>query len=280
VVLVKQIQRWLERTTPAAPSKERVHFLDGFGLRLCRAKPFVPLCGFFFFVLSVFFCAFCVPQDLWDSSASKEGKVPQVPSRRQSESKNKRQTLSLFCGMGENRGMWNIAVPWWELVLRSAVVYIFLLALLRLTGKRQVGQLAPFDLVLLLVLSNAVQNSMNAGDNSLIGGLIAAATLVGLNLLVGEVTYRSKKLEAVIEGRPQILIHNGKLFSDVMANARLTHHELDAALRQAACTCIEDVHSAILENNGSISVVARHVNKPAVAADATGGTPNSPVSSS
>ncbi len=68
--------------------------------------------------------------------------------------------------------MWNIAVPWWELVFRSAVVYTFLLILLGLTGKRQVGQLAPFDLVLLLVLSNAVQNSMNAGDNSLIGGLM------------------------------------------------------------------------------------------------------------
>src|SRR5437764_396315 len=74
--------------------------------------------------------------------------------------------------------MWNIAVPWWELILRSTIVYVFLLVLLRVTGKRQVGQLAPFDLVLLLVLSNAVQNAMNAGDNSLIGGLIAGATLM------------------------------------------------------------------------------------------------------
>lgn len=74
--------------------------------------------------------------------------------------------------------MWHMAVPWWELVIRSVVVYTFLIGLLRVTGKRQVGQLAPFDLVLLLVLSNAVQNSMNAGDNSLIGGLIAAMTLI------------------------------------------------------------------------------------------------------
>jgi len=81
--------------------------------------------------------------------------------------------------------MFNMAVSWWELVIRGAVVYIFLLALLRITGKRQVGQLAPFDLVLLLVLSNAVQNSMNAGDNSLVGGLISAATLVLLNFVVG-----------------------------------------------------------------------------------------------
>ena len=153
--------------------------------------------------------------------------------------------------------MWHAAVPWWELVLRSAVVYVFLLVLLRLTGKRQVGQLAPFDLVLLLVLSNAVQNSMNAGDNSLIGGLVAASTLVALNMLVGVATYRNKTLEALVEGRPQILIHSGKLYPQVMRDARLTHHELNAALRATGCACIEDVQYAVLENNGTISVVPR-----------------------
>jgi len=151
--------------------------------------------------------------------------------------------------------MWNMAVPWWELIVRGIVVYLFLLALLRITGKRQVGQLAPFDLVLLLVLANAVQNSMNAGDNSLIGGLITATTLIGLNFLVSLVTHRNKKLEAIVEGRPQILIHNGKLFEEVMAKAQLTHHELNAALRRSGCTSVAEVHSAILENNGAISVV-------------------------
>lgn len=149
-----------------------------------------------------------------------------------------------------------MAVPWWELVVRGAVVYVFLLALLRITGKRQVGQLAPFDLVLLLVLANAVQNSMNAGDNSLVGGLIIATTLIGLNFLVSLVTHRNKTLEAIVEGRPQILIHNGKLFEDVMAKAQLTHHELNAALRRSGCGSVAEVHSAVLENNGAISVVA------------------------
>ena len=96
-----------------------------------------------------------------------------------------------------------------EIILRSAVVYVFLLVLLRFTGKRQIGQLAPFDLVLLLVLSNAVQNSMNAGDNSLAGGLVSATTLIGVNYLVGVVTFRSKRLEAILEGRPQVVIHDG-----------------------------------------------------------------------
>jgi uncharacterized membrane protein YcaP (DUF421 family) len=153
--------------------------------------------------------------------------------------------------------MLNMTIPWWELVVRGVVVYGFLLIMLRISGKRQVGQMAPFDLVLLLVLSNAVQNSMNAGDNSLIGGLISAATLIGLNYLVSLLTYRNKTIEAVIEGRPQILIHNGRLFDDEMQKAKMTHHELNAALRESGCESVDDVHTAILENNGVISVVPR-----------------------
>jgi uncharacterized membrane protein YcaP (DUF421 family) len=153
--------------------------------------------------------------------------------------------------------MFNLAIPWTEFIVRGVVVYVFLLVLLRLTGRRQVGQLAPFDLVLLLVLSNAVQNSMNGGDNSLVGGLISAATLVALNFAVGSLTHRSKKLEALIEGRPQLLVHNGQLFEDVLRSAKLTHHELNAALRRGGCACVDDVHSAILENNGSISVTPK-----------------------
>src|ERR1700686_4650725 len=118
--------------------------------------------------------------------------------------------------------MLNMTIPWWELVVRSFVVYAFLIFLLRVTGKRQVGQLAPFDLVLLLVLSNAVQNSMNGGDNSLVGGLISAVTLVGINFAVGYATFRSKRLETLIEGRPQVLVHNGQVFEDIMRKVQLT----------------------------------------------------------
>src|SRR5436853_2346681 len=102
--------------------------------------------------------------------------------------------------------MWNISLPhWWEFVLRAVIVYVFLLIILRLTGKRQVGQLAPFDLVLLLVLSNAVQNAMNGGDNSIIGGVISATTLIAANGIVSRVTYKSKGMEQLIEGRPEII---------------------------------------------------------------------------
>jgi hypothetical protein len=150
--------------------------------------------------------------------------------------------------------MWTMAVPWWEFLVRGAIVYLFLIVLLRLSGKRQVGQLAPFDLVLLLVLSNAVQNSMNGGDNSVIGGLLSASTLVALNWVIGYVTFRSKRFEQFVEGKPQIIIHDGHVYRDVMNRERLTQHELEAALRAAGCAAITDVHFAILENNGQISV--------------------------
>lgn len=153
--------------------------------------------------------------------------------------------------------MWQLSMPWWECVARALIIYVFLMGLLRLTGKRQVGQLAPFDLVLLLVLSNAVQNAMNGGDNSVLAGIVSATTLVLANYLVGLATFRHKTLEALVEGRPEVLIHNGNLYEAVLRREKLTHHELNAALRAAGCTDVEEVHYAVLENNGHISVILK-----------------------
>ena len=150
--------------------------------------------------------------------------------------------------------MFSMTVPWWELVIRGVVVYLFLITLLRITGKRQIGQLSPLDLVLLLILSNAVQNSMNAGDNSLIGGLISAATLVALNYLIEFATMKSRKLEEIVDGRPQVLSHEGQLFQDVIDKAKITKLEVEATMRQNGYFDIKDVKLAILENNGKVSV--------------------------
>lgn len=150
--------------------------------------------------------------------------------------------------------MWNLSLPWWEFVLRGVIVYIFLLIILRITGKRQTGQLAPFDLVLLLVLSNAVQNSMNGGDNTVLGGVISATTLIALHYAVAFMTFKSKTLEVWIEGTPRLLIHNGVLDEKVMRKELLTRHELAAALRAAGCSDIKHVRQATLENNGQITV--------------------------
>ena len=155
--------------------------------------------------------------------------------------------------------MWNLSLPWWEFIVRGMIVYVFLLFILRVTGKRQTGQLAPFDLVLLLVLSNAVQNAMNGGDNSVLGGVISATTLIALHYVVALMTFRSKKLEAWIEGTPRTLIHNGVLNESLMRSELLTHHELAAALRAGGCSEIGHVRVATLENNGQITVLLRPV---------------------
>ncbi len=154
--------------------------------------------------------------------------------------------------------MWEISLShWWEFVARAVIVYLFLLIILRITGKRQIGQLAPFDLVMLLVLSNAVQNSMNGGDNSITGGVILVCTLIAINYAVSWMTFRSKRLAAIVEGRPLMLVHNGHVDLRAMRSVQLTMHELDAALRAEGCGNVEQVHFAMLENNGHITVVTR-----------------------
>ncbi|MBS1766346.1 MAG: DUF421 domain-containing protein [Acidobacteria bacterium] len=153
--------------------------------------------------------------------------------------------------------MWKLAQPWWEFVLRALAVYVFLLIALRLTGKRQVGQLAPFDLVLLLVLSNAVQNSMNAGDNTVTAGVVLVLTLLAVNGFVGWLTWRSKRMETVFEGKPQILVHNGTTDESMLRRERITRHELMSAIRAVGLSDLKDVRVAILENTGRINVIAK-----------------------
>ena len=153
--------------------------------------------------------------------------------------------------------MWNLSLPWWEFVIRAVVVFGFLLLLLRMSGKRQIGQMTPFDLVLLLVISNAVQNSMNGGDNSITAGLILAATLVGIDVVLGRLAFRSRKLEQLLEGRPVILIHGGKIDQRALDEVQMTPHDLQAALRASGCSGPEQVRFAVLETSGRVSVIAK-----------------------
>lgn len=141
--------------------------------------------------------------------------------------------------------------------MRGVLIYGFLLVLLRLTGKRQVGEMAPFDLVLLLVLSNAVQNAMNAGDNSVTAGLLLATILVGLNFCAGLLTYRSRRWETLLEGRAAIVIRDGHVLEYVMKHEQITREELLAALREHGCRSPEEVRLGVLETNGRISIIPR-----------------------
>lgn len=165
--------------------------------------------------------------------------------------------LAFLDGLPVSISMWKLAQPWWEFVLRALAVYVFLLVALRLTGKRQVGQLAPFDLVLLLVLSNAVQNSMNAGDNTVTAGIVLVLTLLAINGFVGWLTWRSKRMENILEGKPQILVHNGVVDETMLKGQRITRHELMSAIRAVGLTEFNQVRVAILENTGRINVIAK-----------------------
>jgi uncharacterized membrane protein YcaP (DUF421 family) len=153
--------------------------------------------------------------------------------------------------------MWELSKPWWEFVLRAAVIFIFLLVLLRISGKKQIGEMSPLDLVLLLILADAVQNSMNAGDNTITAGLILASTLVGLSTLTDRLTYRSKTLEKAIEGEPKVLVHNGKIHRKHMKEETITDAELSEALRKCGVIDISEVRYAILETDGKISVIKK-----------------------
>lgn len=153
--------------------------------------------------------------------------------------------------------MWNMSVPWWEFIVRGVAVYLFLLVFLRLTGKRQTGQYAPFDLVLLLILSNAVQNSMNAGDNSLVGGLISATTLIGCHTALSYLTYHFPRLARLVDGQPQVLVQQGQVNADLMRQELLSTDDLEAALRASGCLHLHEVERATIETNGQITVVLR-----------------------
>ena len=151
----------------------------------------------------------------------------------------------------------DLKIPWWEIVLRASIVYFVLLALVRLSGKRTVGQFTPFDLLVLVLLGDAVQGSMIAGDESLQGGLILTATLLGWNRLVGFVTARSESVALVVEGTSDILARNGNVFDDALKSADLTLDDLEEAMREQGCAAISQIRLAVLEKDGKISVLKK-----------------------
>lgn len=153
--------------------------------------------------------------------------------------------------------MFTLQVPWWELLLRGSLVYLALFLIFRLSGKRQVGQLTPFDLVLLLIISNAVQNAMVGPDTSLLGGLIVALVLIVWNRLLGYLSTRSRRMERLIEGRPEVVVHRGRVYEDVLHRNDISLDELRAALRRNGAFDISEVEYALLETNGALSVKKR-----------------------
>jgi uncharacterized membrane protein YcaP (DUF421 family) len=144
------------------------------------------------------------------------------------------------------------------IVFRTLVVYAFILVGFRITGKREVGQLAPFDFALVLLIANAVQNAMVGPDTSLIGGLAAAAVLLFVNSVLGRLAARNRKLERLLRGRARILVNRGRVDAEGLREEHLSHEELLQALRENGCAVVEECRLAVLEPDGTISVIASH----------------------
>jgi uncharacterized membrane protein YcaP (DUF421 family) len=139
------------------------------------------------------------------------------------------------------------------IVLRTAAVYAAVLIGVRLSGKREVGQMTPFDLTLLLLISNAVQNAMTGGDNSLLGGLAAAMTLLVLNYVIADASGVNRRFRKFIQGQPSLLVHDGQLIEAHMAKEHVSMDELEQSLREHGIATYRDVALAVLEVDGSIS---------------------------
>jgi len=153
--------------------------------------------------------------------------------------------------------MFYLGLPVLEKVLRPVIVYVFLIVALRLAGKRELAQLNPFDLVVLLTLSNTVQNAIIGEDSTVIGGLIGATTLLAVNYLVARFLNRHEKLQLLVEGGTEVLFERGKMLKDEMEKESISKAELEAAARKQGVASLDDVERAVLEPSGDISIIER-----------------------
>src|SRR6478736_5976734 len=137
------------------------------------------------------------------------------------------------------------------IALRTTIVYLVILLGVRLSGKREVGQMTPFDLTLLLLLSNAVQNAMTGPDTSVLGGVVAAATLLLLNYLIAELSGGNRRFRKLVQGQPSLLVHDGKIVAAHMAREHVSMDELQQSLREHGLASLREVALAVLEVDGS-----------------------------
>ncbi len=156
---------------------------------------------------------------------------------------------------GRGWHMFHLGTNWWEIMIRATVVYIAVVLALRVTGRRSLGQRNAIDLVLILIVANAVQNAMIGSDTSLIGGLIAAATLFAVDAIADRLLGRSNKARSFFTGSPVILIMHGQVIEDNLKKEHVLKDELEEAIREHGIEEIGQVKTAILEMDGSLSIV-------------------------
>ena len=153
---------------------------------------------------------------------------------------------------------------YFEIIIRTFSVYIFIVAAIRLFGKTELAQLSVFDLVFILLISNAVQNAMVGPDTSLLGGVIAAGSLFLLNFVIKLITFKNKNISKFLQGEPVMLVHQGKILTSHMNKVRLTKEELEAAMREHGVAEIRHVDLAVLETDGNISILSDDYSKRSV----------------
>jgi uncharacterized membrane protein YcaP (DUF421 family) len=153
--------------------------------------------------------------------------------------------------------MWIFDRTLLDIVARTAIIYLAVLIGLRITGKREVGQMSVFDLVLLILIANAVQNGMTGPDTSVTGGLVAAGTLLLMNFIVARLVFRNRKFRRFVEGTPTILIRDGNFLLESLGSEHITPDEVRQALREHGVSSVEEVSVAVLEVDGSISVLKK-----------------------
>lgn len=153
--------------------------------------------------------------------------------------------------------MWNLSFPWWQFVFRGTIVYVALLVMLRLAGKREISQMGVGEFVAILLVSNAVQNSMNGGDISISGGLILSVVIIAISVICAYLTFRYPLMRRIIQGNPVILVRDGSLISDNLRKVLLSESELQTILREQGFHNIHEIEIAILESDGQVSVVRK-----------------------
>lgn len=162
------------------------------------------------------------------------------------------------------KDMFVISLPILEKILRPVFVYFFLVVMLRLSGKRELVQLNPFDLVVLFTLSNTVQNAIIGDDNSLSGGLLGATALLATNYLVVRFLYNHKKLDQIIEGRSDVLIEHGQVRIEHLKRELITMTQLEAAARKQGFASLAEVDQCFLEPGGTLSFLGKKPDTEAV----------------
>jgi uncharacterized membrane protein YcaP (DUF421 family) len=153
--------------------------------------------------------------------------------------------------------MWTLTTPWYELVGRGFFIYVFMFILMRVWGRKHIGEMTAFDFILLLFMSEAVQNSLVDDDKSLFGGMIVVLTFVLLNTAINKLSYRFRWLEKVFEGTPKVLVRNGVIDRQELDHQKMTESELMEGLRLEGIEKVKDVKRATLESNGHISVIEK-----------------------